>query len=54
VAVLSAGSRDRAAGIAAVRLFREALAELERPAAPAADELDLTCERPPARPRSRR
>jgi ferredoxin len=54
VAVLSAGSRDRAAGIAAVRRFREALAELERPAAPAADELDLTCERPPARPRSRR
>lgn len=53
VAVVSAGLRDGAAVVAALRRFREVLDELRRPLV-APSELDFTCERPPARPPSRR
>jgi hypothetical protein len=45
---------DGAEVAAAVRRFWQALDELDRAEATAAEELDLTCERPPLRPKSRR
>ena len=53
IAVAAAGMTDRAEVAAAVRRFRQALDELDRAEA-APGELDLTCERPPIRPKSRR
>jgi coenzyme F420-reducing hydrogenase delta subunit len=54
ISVAPAGLTDGSAVAAAVRRFWQALDELDRAQASALEELDLICERPPLRPKSRR
>jgi coenzyme F420-reducing hydrogenase delta subunit len=54
IVVTPAGLADRSAVAAAVRRFWEAMGELDRAQAGALEAPDLTCERPPLRPKSRR
>jgi len=54
IAMAAAGMTDRAEVAAVVRRFWQTLDELDRAEAAAPGELDLTCERPLVRPKSRR
>jgi ferredoxin len=54
IAVASAGAREEAAAVAAVRELREVVRRLDRPLAEERAEVDLTCEPAPAAPRGRR